>query len=48
MTIELNHTIVPARDKVLSAKFFPEFSDFRSMGARLTISRPCGSMRHSP
>jgi hypothetical protein len=31
MTIELNHTIVPAHDKVSSAKFFARISGCRSM-----------------
>jgi hypothetical protein len=40
MTIELNHTIVPAHDKVSSAKFFSRISGCRSMKALPGTSRP--------
>ena len=33
MTIELNHTIVPSRDKVASARFYQEMFGFEYSGA---------------
>ena len=33
MTIELNHTIVPARDKEQSARFFADIFGFQYEGA---------------
>ncbi len=33
MTIELNHTIVPSRDKVASARFYREMFGFEYNGA---------------
>ena len=44
MTITLNHTIVPARDKAAAAKFFAEYLRTQAR-AQPTISRRCGSTR---
>ena len=43
MTVTLNHTIVPARDKAAAARDFAQLFGCRSSG-RTGILRPCASM----